>query len=343
MANNLPDAFNPRAADQQAADWLARRDRGLNAAEQDAYLQWLREDSRHAGLIARHEQTARRLKQLAQWQPAGSSEPNPDLFARPRGRWSARLTALGAVAAALVIGILGWQSLAPQPTPPPAATGSFLRVNERQALADGSAVELRDGSRIAVMFSATERRVRLVGGEANFIVAKDPARPFIVEAGGVAVRAVGTVFAVRLDAATVDVLVTEGKVRVETPPAAERSASHEEVASEVPASHRAVVSLAPAAPAPQVLPVTPEQIREALDWQAARFQFYETPLADAVREFNRHNHQQLVLGDESLGAMRIGGTFRADNVEGFVSLLHITLGLRSESRGPEETILLAPR
>jgi transmembrane sensor len=343
MANERSDAFDPRAADQQAADWLARRDRGLNAAEQDDYLQWLREDSRHAGLIARHEQTARRLHQLAQWQPAGSSEPNPDLFAQPRPRWPVRLTALAAVAATLVVGVLSWQRLTPLPSAPEAATRSFLRVNERQALADGSAVELRDGSRIEVMFSPTERRVRLVGGEANFIVAKDAARPFIVEAGGVAVRAVGTVFAVRLDAATVDVLVTEGKVRVETPAPTGQPATPERLASEVPASHRAVVSLAPTAPAPQVTPVTPDQIREALDWQAARFQFYETPLTDAVREFNRHNRQQLVLGDESLGAMRIGGTFRADNVEGFVSLLHITLGLRSESRAPEETVLLPAR
>src|SRR5262245_34181296 len=100
MSDPRPHAFDARVADQQAADWLARRDRGLSAAEQDDYLQWLREDARHAGLIARHEATARRMQTLAHWQPAMSSEPNPDLFARPRTQWP-RMVPWLAVAAAI--------------------------------------------------------------------------------------------------------------------------------------------------------------------------------------------------------------------------------------------------
>ena len=79
-----------------------------------------------------------------------------------------------------------------------------------------------------------------------------------------------------------------------------------------------------------------------LAWQAPRFQFYETPLVEAVAEFNRHNPHRLVLGDPKLGARRIGGTFRTDNVEGFVSLLRLTLGLRAQARGTDETVLLPP-
>ncbi len=339
MPDQRPHAFDARTADQQAADWLARRDRGLTAGEQDDYLQWLAGDARHAGLIARHEATARRLQQLARWQPATSSEPNPDLFARPRrGAWQ-RVAPLAALAALLVFGVLLWPRRAPEAARP---TTSFLRVNERQALADGSVVELRDGSRIEIAFSAAERRVRLMGGEGYFTVAKDAARPFIVEAGGVAVRAVGTVFAVRLDAGTVDVLVTEGRVRVESPATIGQPAVESPSARDVPASHRAVVSLAASAPGPEVTAVTAEQIKDALGWQAPRFQFYETPLAEAVDEFNRHNPHQLVLGDPSLAGKRIGGTFRADNVEGFVSLLNLTMGIRSEARGAEVTVLLPP-
>jgi transmembrane sensor len=339
--DSMPDprssSFDVRAADQQAADWLARRDRGLTAAEQDDYLQWLARDARHASLIARHEATDRRMQQLARWQPASSTEPNPDLFARPRrGGWQ-RAAALTAIAAALVFGTVLWQRSGREAMRP---TTNFLRVNEREALADGSVVELREGSRIELAFSASERRVRLVGGEAYFTVAKDPSRPFIVEAGGVAVRAVGTVFAVRLDAATVDVLVTEGQVRVEPPVNASRPAADSSATRDVAASHRAVVSLAASAPPAEVTAVTPEQIKDALGWQAPRFQFYETPLAEAVEEFNHLNHHQLILGDPSLGLKRIGGTFRADNVEGFVSLLNLTMGIRGEARGADATVLL---
>jgi transmembrane sensor len=330
------------SVEREAAEWLACRDRGFSAAEQDAYLQWLREDASRAAAIARHEATFHRMQQLAHWEPAHSSEPNPDLFARPHRGWRRTGLLLTAAAAAIVFGVFFWPRGAPVPAQRFTAR-SLLRVNEREALTDGSIVELRDGSRIEVAFSERERRVRLVGGEAQFSVTKDPDRPFIVEAGGVAVRAIGTVFAVRLDAAAVDVLVTEGKVRVESPAPTGTAASAVHEVSVVPAQHRAIVSLTPAAAEPQVTAVTPEQIKEVLAWQAPRFQFYETPLAEALAEFNSRNRLQLVAGDAEVGAMRIGGTFRADNVEGFVSMLQLTLGVRSERRGETEIVLGSPR
>jgi transmembrane sensor len=93
-----------------------------------------------------------------------------------------------------------------------AAHKSYLHVNERLALPDGSRVELKDGSEVVVQYSASERRVKLTGGEAHFTVWKDKTRPFIVNAAGVEVRAVGTAFNVRLEAKSVEVLVTEGRV-----------------------------------------------------------------------------------------------------------------------------------
>lgn len=332
---------DPRAIERLAAAWLARRDRGLSAAEQDDYLQWLRDDPRHAAAITRHEETVRRLRRLAHWQPAVSSEPNADLFARPRpGRWQ-RLAAWG-VAAAVLVGVFGLALWRSERGPAPAAvTGGLVRHNQKITFEDGSVAELRDGSRIEHTFSVKERRVRLVSGEAHFTVAKDAGRPFLVEAGGVAVRAVGTAFNVRLDGASVDVLVTEGRVQVAAFAAPAEAARVAETGALVSARERTVVSIdAPAAP--EVVAVSTEQMGEVLAWQAPRFQFYETPLVEAVAEFNRHNTHRLVLGDPKLGARRIGGTFRTDNVEGFVSLLRLTLGVRAQARGANETVLLPP-
>src|SRR3546814_16020939 len=58
------------------------------------------------------------------------------------------------------------------------------------------------------------RQIALKSGEAWFQVAKDRARPFVVEIGDVRVRAVGTAFSVRREANGVDVQVTEGVVEV---------------------------------------------------------------------------------------------------------------------------------
>ncbi len=339
-----PRHASDRSATAVAADWVARRDRGLSAAEQDDYLQWLASDPRHAAWIARHEATFARLRQLARWQPGDAAEPNPDLFAPPaarRRRWAVPL--LAAAAAVAIAGYFTWS--APRAPAPPTVAESvpvqgFLRVNEKRALPDGSIVELKDGSRIDVEFSPELRRVRL-HGEAHFTVARDAARPFVVDAGGVAVRAVGTAFNVRLEGATVDVLVTEGKVQIEsTAVVPHETGETAPLPTLVAARQRTVVPLEPAAAVPAVVSVTPEQGREALAWQAPRLQFFETPLSEAVAEFNRHNpDQRLTVRDADLGRVRIGGTFRVDNVEGFVRLLEVTLGIRGTPGGAGETVL----
>ncbi len=331
------------ATAQQAADWLARRDRGFSGPEQDDYFAWLRQDPRHAAALAAHEATLRRMMSLGDWQPAHSDEPNPDLFAPPRRRTFPLARLFLAAAAALVLTGGAWWSqvgISAGPTAPVAKT--YLRVNERQVLPDGSIVELKDGSHLTVEFTAAERRVRLTG-EAHFTVAKNPDRPFLVEAAGVTVRAVGTAFNVRLDASAVEVVVTEGRVRVEPPSASFATFAHEfPTAPLVSAGERTVVALTEPI-APMVIPTTPAEVAETLAWQTPRLQFFETPLADAIAEFNRHNRQQLALARSDLGTVPIGGTFRVNNVDGFVRLLEATLGVQVVSHSADKIVLARAR
>lgn len=358
----------------EAARWLARRDRGLTPAEQDAYMQWLTADPRHAEALAQHAAAFERMMQLYNWQPGQSADANPDLFAprplRPWRRWGLSLAA----AAALVLGgMLLWREASPIVSPE--HPKSYLRVNERRALPDGSVVELKDGSRINLEFSAAERRVHLIG-EAHFQVAKNPT-PFVVVAGGVALRAVGTAFNVRLDADTVDVLVTEGRVAVaklkaedggrrtdtgdQTPEDGGRPALRSlggsgkmgdggqspssivrRPSSELVAGQRAIVPLTPETE-PRISQVSRAEAKEILGWQAPRLQFFETPLAVAVGEFNRHNRTRLVIAERELNAVPIGGTFRADNPEGFVRVLELTLDIKAEPRVGGEIVLTRSR
>lgn len=320
--------------DAAAAAWLARRDRGLTPAEQDAYFVWLHADPRHADAVARHAAVLARMMALGGWQPELSVEPNPDLLAPPSRRRRRVLAPVLALAAALVLGLFVWR-----PAPMPAPQKSYLRVNERQALADGSLVELKDGSRIDVRFTPDERRVRL-SGEAHFSVAKNPARPFIVEANGVEVRAIGTAFNVRVEAGVVEVYVTEGKVRIDEPTRLDPAETSPALI--LNAGQQTLVAFAPLTPPPSVTNVAPDQMRTALEWQTPRLQFFETPLADAVAEFNRHNRNRLLLAKGRIGSLPIGGTFRVDNPEGFVRLLEYTLDIRGEPQA-DGSILLRQR
>ena len=339
MPSASPQAHRPtrEAIAEQASRWLARRDRGLTPAEQDDYMQWIVADPRHAEAMMQHAAAFERMMHLYEWQPWHTTEGNPDLFApRRRVRWWpwAASVVLAAAAAVGLSFIYSWHA------PAAPAVTSYLQVNERLALPDGSRVELKDGSRIVVQYSDRERRVKLAGGEAQFSVWKDATRPFVVEAGGIEVRAVGTVFNVRLEDRTVAVLVTEGRVKVNRePPAATSGGSVAEVMLAAGEQTAVPLALDAVRAAPVVVPATSEQISQSLAWQTPRLQFWETPLAEAVAEFNRLNRFQIVIGDAELGGRLIGGTFRPDNVEGFVRLLETTLDVRSDRRGDHETVL----
>lgn len=318
----------PEAIVTAASEWLARRDRGLTPAEQDAYLEWLRQDDRHGVAITRLEKSWGALDLLAEWRPEHSAQPNPDLLAVPHRRWK-WVAGFAAIAAALVVGIF----VAPQLSE--SSPGARVeRLAELRTLADGSVVELNKGAEIAVEFTAAERHIRLVRGEAYFTVAKNPARPFVVTAGGVRVRAVGTVFNVRLNGSDVDVLVTEGKVRVDPPKPDEPGVSGALNAAMVGAGERTTVNAAVPTPlAPQVVEVTPAEVEHALAWQGVRIKFDNTSLADAVREFNRyHRETRLVVDDPRIARLPLGGNFRADNADAFVRMLESTAGVHAELR-----------
>lgn len=347
---------NPDAIAAAASAWLARRDRALTAAEQDEFLQWLREDPRHGQALKKLENTWAALDVLTEWRPAHSRQPNPDLLVQARPFWRRRsfavagaATAMLAAAAALMMGVFVPPSApsAGDRLPTGAATAAVvpavrvIPTPERLVLADGSEVEVNHEGKIEAAFSAGERRVRLVRGEAYFTVTKDPRRPFIVEAGGVAVRAIGTAFNVRRDGGAVEVLVTEGLVHVERPSAASENDAPPAVPAptSVAAGHRTRVETGAGGEAPAVEAVGAREIERALSWQGVRLAFEELPLSEVVTEFNLRNRRQLVIGDPAIAGVRVGGTFRADNVEAFARLLELSFGVAVEPRNDGALVL----
>ena len=323
---------------QEAASvWLARRDRGLSAAEQDAYLEWLYASPRHGRAIVQLERVWTTLNKLEQWRPAHSAIPNPDLLAPRRHSRLYWLSTALAAAAAIALAAYIWLP-ARAGSPVPLRTAVIHPGPERLTLEDGSVVELNTGAKVDVHFTPAERRVQLVHGEAHFTVAKNAARPFFVDTGRVSVRAVGTAFSVSLAATEVAVLVTEGKVQVLNQ--AERNTQSPAQPAQPPtyltAGQQAVIPLGvDATSAPTVQEVTPAQIERALAWQGIRLGFVEMPLADVVAEFNRYNRRKLIVADEATGAILVDGNFRADNVDAFIRLLDSSFDVTAFPHGDE--------
>ena len=328
--------------------WLTERDDGFSPAREREFAQWLRADPRHAATVARLEQTLGLLGELPEFRseintafdraapvvafpPASAETP-----ASATRRWS-RAFAWAGLAAALTLGsFVGWRALQP---PPEIHFTTTVAGYERARLDDGSTLELNAASAVRVQFTAAERHVKLESGEAHFAVAHDTARPFIVSAGGIAVRAVGTAFNVRYAAdGGIEVTVTEGKVRIgQSGPASSASES----APLVCAGQR--IFLPKHAPPPAVEQVDPAALRAALAWQSRLADFAEAPLADVVARFNTRSRVQLILADEQLAGRRIGGTFALDEAEAFVRLLERDGEIVGERRGETEIHLRRAR
>lgn len=208
----------------------------------------------------------------------------------------------------------------------------------QQRLSDGTVVELREHAAIVEQFEPAMRRVILQSGEAHFAVAKNPARPFVVVAGGIEVRAIGTSFAVGLGQATIDVVVTEGRVAV-----GDAGASYPAVSAiaHLDAGNRLVVEHASKSPGarPQAVPLTTSQLHDRLSWRVPRLEFSSTPLSEAIAMFNRHGPVEFVL-EPALGALEMSGVLRADNTDALLRLLKDEFGIEAER---EETRIVLRR
>lgn len=334
---NPKPPHSPEEIEQAAAEWVIRLDRGLDAHEQDEFSAWLTRDPRHRTALARLRWGWDELDRLAGMDQPAPTFPGPHLLAPHPARtrrvraWLATAALTGAALITVAI-YFGGHVRNSVPTLSPTAV-AHTTACERQVLTDGSVIDLNRGAAIKVSFSATFRHIQLVRGEANFTVAKDAARPFVVDASGVSVRAVGTIFNVHADSSAVEVVVSEGTVKIH------RTTAPEATAPLVHAGQHAVVLLANSAPAPHIADLTPDEISARLAWQPRLLDFTDAPLREIVGGFNAHNSVQLVVGDPLLEAKRLSVTFRSDNVEGFVRLLESNFGMRAEWRTDREVVL----
>ena len=238
--------------------------------------------------------------------PVGQ-EPAPPVVARTSSRRSLMFGAMAAASAA-VAATVGWRLL---------DNVALYRtgIGERRvvALQDGSKVTLNTASTVEVAFTAHERRVRLVRGEALFEVAHDASKPFLVDAGAARFRALGTAFNVRVRPDVVELTVTQGVVAVVAGEAGVAQAP----AAKIVAGGGAVVRSGAVAPTA----LDDQHLRQRTAWQEGVLEFDGESLAQVVGEFNRYRRQPIVIGDARLESLRIGGRFEVDEADRFLTAL----------------------
>lgn len=276
----------------------------------------------------------------------GQAKAQPDLLQaidrQLTQRRRRRVKAIVGTASILLLSVLLWQ--APWRSDPIVPSSAVVRLPETATLPDGSVIELKPGATYRLAFTDAFRRLELLSGEAHFQVATNPSRPFVVIAGDVEARAVGTAFSVDRSQTQVAVLVTEGRVAVERvtdTPSSTGSPIVTPLATLAPGD-RTVVNLAESV-APAVQSLAPTELNDRLSWRVPRLEFSGTPLDQAIPLFNEYSRIKVILADSSLGAVRLSGVIRADNVETLRELLSEAHGIKAEFRSDLELVLSRSR
>ncbi len=174
-------------------------------------------------------------------------------------------------------------------------------------------------------------------GDADFTVAKDKDRPFIVRAGSRSARAVGTQFTVALHDDAAEVAVREGTVAISriTP----RSAAAGDVWAGDAATltmGQAINYVAAGAAITRAMPV--ERIGE---WKARVLTYERTRLVDIVRDLNRYFPGSIMLEPGGLADRSVTLRLQVADRDRAIETLCTLYGLRAEKSAADRVVLVA--
>lgn len=330
MSNVIPLPDKARAR-REAAQWVARLDRGLSADEEAALREWLSADARHGEALLATAELWDKMEDLSR---LSSLFDRPrQISTRPAWRWPA---AMAASIICLVLAALWLLPVNPDSDPLPVAGHYETAVGEQAVvtLADGSELTLNTHSRVRVDYSREARILRLERGELHIAVAHDAERPLSVIVQDKIVQAVGTAFNLRItDHQHVELIVSEGKVAVREGIAgaeSERQARRKLEAADVRAVNRGekLVLNSDSRPVQKLDPVA---LSDTLSWREGKLIFRGETLAQALDEINRYTTTQFEFAEPALAEIRIAGLFQAGDVPGLLSALEQNFAIRADT------------
>jgi transmembrane sensor len=302
---------------RSAAQWFVRlRASSVTVRLDTRFRRWLAADPSNEVDYERHELAWELAGELANDEEIKTllAEAQTETAGRRAGRFP-RLTLSWAAAAAAVVALgigiyLQW---------PLYGDLYITAVGEQRTvvLPDRSRMSLNTATRARVFFKRNVRVIELDYGEATFSVTPNAKRPFEVYAAHGRARALGTEFNVMSSAQGVTVSVLSGKVEVSGPESLKVSPAvlvrGQEVSYDT--AHVSAVQRANA--------------NRILAWHSGRIAFEDVDLQHAIAEFNRYATTPIVLGNGSLGTLRVTGVFRIGETDALLQSLNIAFGIRA--------------
>lgn len=289
-----PSDFEDNIHLAEASAWLARLQGPLrDTTVENAFKAWLAESPAHARAYARVADIWEIIPGGARLnQNAGTSRSRMH-HARRR---VLRLAASACILATLTVA--SWVWIRPNASVYQTEKGEVEVIE----LHDGTWVTLDTDTRLIVAYGKHERRVHLEHGGAIFQDAADPQRPFVVDASGHRVQALGTIFQVRINPESLAVTLIKGKVAV---------SGHLPKGAHGPFDASTILS-------PGERLTLWSRGRTTLDypsiealtaWRRGELVFNNVTFVHAVDEINRYGGTPVHLGDSALANKRVSGVF----------------------------------
>lgn len=360
--------FNKQArVRDEASIWLARIQEPLSAERQQELLAWLAQDKAHERELLELATVWDELEVLSELAPLFESvslplnqsaqTDNPSSSWAPLGIAASIFVTLG-LAVYFFSGVSTsnerlaiFERTANEPVHQGSSEAEIVaNKSEHQSfktsigeqlelrLADGSIATLNTDTHIVVNFSATQRTIRLLQGEAHFDVFKDPTRPLKVLVSGKSVKAIGTAFSVRKKSGSdIEVAVDHGLVEVYQI----KDEPEKDSAPALKASLDAGDVLTIADEQPQLIEYDLDEMEDRLAWRDGMIVINDKTLDYVINEFGRYSEQKVLLADRAMGEIRVAGYFRLGDVDALLLALEKNFKIRSEYYQDNDTFVLS--
>lgn len=333
---------------REACDWLARIDSAeLSISETEELNIWISQSENHKSELARLAniwdsiEAAELTDTLLE---ADAEQENTQLEIAKRSRSGAFKFIISAAACLLVCLSVGLFTHFHNLSQFKSTNGKYttdIGGQQTVILADGSQIKLNTNTLIEVNYYDGKRNIHLYKGEAHFDVAHDPDKPFTVKARKGDVRALGTVFSVRVKNDRVNVIVEEGKVRIRANEGLDYfendlSQITEEKSEEEKSEEKNVIVVASAGKnvvfgeqeIESIVQEEKEEIERKFSWQQGMLAFDDEPLSDVIEEVSRYTSNKIIIAEPSIRSLRVGGYYPIGKIQAIFDALELNLGLQ---------------
>jgi transmembrane sensor len=330
---------------EKAAQWIVRLtadDETERANARAGFEAWKQADPRHLEAAARMQAF---MGQVQAVRDGAGSNPKAGRIALNAAfmlnRKPHRAKRIGAaLAIAFALGAPAWLTLQSYPA-------SYLMADlrtaigqwETQTLTDGTRITLNSASAVNLRFDDKRRALELVKGEILVDVARDTARPFLVETAHGNIRALGTGFVVKREEDATVLTMLESRVSVQT--------AKQRTVLESTSTDGTFIS------AGQRVRITPDGLGEVQDidahgisnaWKFHQLVVQDRPLPDVLDELGRHRPGRIQYDRAQLENIKVSAVLPLDNTDRALQLLLTSFPtVRVRTFTPYLVVVDAPR